>query len=85
MLTCHICHQAWNAHAVDCRVHSDLERMRRTYDRMMAAGRTDDILPRMKLYLDRFGSLDCQLRDAPPSPADCAACGHASVCVLIDP
>ena len=82
MRHCHVCGQSWLNHAPDCRVRDDIERMRRAYDRMVAEGRDDELRRRIKGYLDLFGALPCQERDAAPTKSDCASCGHGDICVI---
>ncbi len=83
MRKCHVCGQSWTAHAHDCRIRDDIDRMRRIHDRMIAEGRTDALRHRIKTYLDLFGALPCQHRDGLPSPHDCASCGHGDICVMV--
>lgn len=84
MQTCHICHQSWlGPHAPDCRVHADVERLRRVHERMVAEGRNEPLTARIAGYLGLFGDLPCQQRPGMPTAHDCDTCGHKEVCVIL--
>lgn len=83
MKTCHVCGQSWLAHAPDCRVRDDLARMQRVHDRLVAEGRDPELANRIGGYLAIFGHLACQQRPEMPSHADCNACGHKDICVIL--
>lgn len=83
MLTCHACRQPWNAHRPDCRVLSDIARLRRVHDRLAAEGRDEALRGKIAGYLNLFGRLPCQGRAAMPVDADCERCGHKEVCVIL--
>lgn len=82
MRICHVCGMRWDSHAPDCRVRADLERMRRTRDRMVSEGRGGELLQKMDSYLKLFGELPCQLLERMPVVNDCSKCGHGDVCVI---
>lgn len=83
MKTCHICHQSWTAHAPNCRVHADMERLRRVHERMVADGRDDPLRDKMATYINLFGNLPCQKQPELPTTRDCEKCGHKAVCVIL--
>lgn len=85
MRNCHICHQSWLGHAPDCRVHADIERLRRVYERMLGDGREDPLMTKMASYIGLFGDLPCQKRPEMPTAQDCGKCGHKAVCVILPP
>ncbi|HSV28536.1 MAG TPA: hypothetical protein VLL76_03230 [Candidatus Omnitrophota bacterium] len=85
MRICHVCGQSWLDHSQDCRVRSDLERMRRVLDRLREEGREQELQFRMGRYLDLFGNLSCQGKAEMPTHEDCNRCGHKDICVILPP
>ncbi len=83
MRECHVCARSWSNHAPDCRVHADLERMRRVLVRLDEEDREPVLRARMGSYLEEFGNLPCQREEGFPSQSSCRKCGHNGICVII--